>query len=190
MRRGSHKQRRLNRNDPLVLVRLAAISAPGPHTPLRTRNSASSMIAAVMPPMNSESGFLEACQDTESGDTSAGSPIGFQKSIGARSPGSISARIAASRLPRKGQGKMIGVFTATNTIRGTGGIRVANIRPRAGGDRRSAPSSATKTAGTRLIGTDCAKKVNLTKCRPQHIREVELTMQSPVNNSECGESVG
>ena len=78
------------------------------------------MITAVMAPMNSESGFLKTRHETESGDTSAGSLIGFEKSIGGRSPGSSSARIAASRLLRKGQGKMIGALTATNTVRRTG----------------------------------------------------------------------
>src|SRR5262249_10924151 len=50
-------------------------------TPVRTRGSASSMITAVTPPMKSESGFLNTRHDTESGDTSAGSPAGRKKSM-------------------------------------------------------------------------------------------------------------
>jgi hypothetical protein len=39
------------------------------------------MITAVMPPMKSESGFLNMRHDTESGDTSAASPVGREKSM-------------------------------------------------------------------------------------------------------------
>jgi hypothetical protein len=38
----------------------------------------------------------------------AGSPTGFEKSIGGRSPGSSSARTAASRPLLSGDGKVIG----------------------------------------------------------------------------------
>jgi hypothetical protein len=38
------------------------------------------MMTAVTPPMKSESGFLKTRHDTESGDTSAASPVGREKS--------------------------------------------------------------------------------------------------------------
>src|SRR5262245_1345932 len=44
--------------------------------------------------------------------------------------------------------------------------------------RHARPSSAAKAAVARLIGTDGAEEVNLAKCRPQHIRKVELTVHA------------
>src|SRR5262245_12487843 len=39
-------------------------------------------------------------------------------------------------------------------------------------------SSAAKAAVARLIGTDGTQEVNLTKCRPQHIRKIELAVHA------------
>src|SRR5262249_30233929 len=44
--------------------------------------------------------------------------------------------------------------------------------------RHARPSSAAKAAVARLIGTDGSEEVNLAKCRPQHIRKVELTVHA------------
>jgi hypothetical protein len=59
---------------------------------------ASSMITAATPPMKGESGFLNTHYDTESGDKTAGSRIGREKSMRDRSIGSSSTRAAASEL--------------------------------------------------------------------------------------------
>ena len=80
------------------------------HTPVRTRGSASSMMTAVTPPMNSETGFLNTRHDTESGDTNAGSPAGREKSTEDWSPGSRSARVASSKPICNGHGRTTGVF--------------------------------------------------------------------------------
>jgi hypothetical protein len=66
--------------------------------------------------MNSESGFLKTRQHTESGGTSAGSPIGREKSTRGPSSGSTSARAAASKPPRNGQGKTIGGLSSTSAM--------------------------------------------------------------------------
>ena len=44
--------------------------------------------------------------------------------------------------------------------------------------RHARLSSAAKAAVARLIGTDGAEEINLAKCRPQHIRKVELTVHA------------
>jgi hypothetical protein len=61
--------------------------------------------------MKSDSGFLNTRHDTESGDTSAASPAGRKKSAENWSPRSNSARVAASKPLRTGQGRTIGVVT-------------------------------------------------------------------------------
>jgi hypothetical protein len=81
------------------------------------------MSIAATPPMKSESGFLNTHHDTESGDKSAGSPSGREKSMRDPSLGSSSTRTAASRLLCKGQGRMIGVLTATNASHQDGSDR-------------------------------------------------------------------
>jgi len=88
------------------------------------RGSASSMITAVTPPMKSESGFLNTRHDTESGDTSAASPAGRKKSMENRSPGSNSARVAASKLLCNGQGRTTGVITVTKPPQSLPGMGV------------------------------------------------------------------
>ena len=80
------------------------------HTPVRTRGSANSMMTAVTPPMNSETGFLNMRHDTDSGDTSAGSPAGREKSTEDWSPESRSARVASSKPICNGHGRTRGVF--------------------------------------------------------------------------------
>jgi hypothetical protein len=64
--------------------------------------------------MKSESGFLNTRHDIESGDTSAASPAGRKKSTKDWPPRSNSARVAASKPLRSGQGKTIGLVTATS----------------------------------------------------------------------------
>jgi hypothetical protein len=73
------------------------------------------MITAVTPPMKRESGFLNTRQETDSGDRRAASPAGHKKSMEDRSPGSNSARVAASKLPCNGQGRTTGVITVTKS---------------------------------------------------------------------------
>src|SRR6516165_12240189 len=86
------------------------------HTPVRTRGSASSIMTAATPPMKSESGFLNTRHDTESGETSAASPMGRKKSEEDWSPKSNNALVAASKLLRSGQGRTIGVVTVTSSF--------------------------------------------------------------------------
>src|SRR5262245_55899962 len=71
-----------------------------------------------------ESGFLNTRHDTESGDTSAASPAGRKKSMEDRSPGSNSARVAASKLLRNGQGRTTGVITVTKPPQSLPGMGV------------------------------------------------------------------
>ena len=59
---------------------------------------------------------LEHAPDTESGDTSAASPVGREKSTEDRSPGSNSARVAASKMPCNGEGRTIGVVTVPTLL--------------------------------------------------------------------------
>jgi hypothetical protein len=75
------------------------------HIPVRTRGSASSIKTKLTPPIKRD--------DTESGDTSAASPGGRKKSTEDRSPRSNSSCVATSRLLCNGQGRMIGIVTAT-----------------------------------------------------------------------------
>jgi hypothetical protein len=72
------------------------------------------MITAVMPPMKTEIGFLNTRHDTESGDMSAASPLGREKSMRDWSLDSSNTRVAASRLRCNGQGRTIGLVTANN----------------------------------------------------------------------------
>jgi hypothetical protein len=79
------------------------------------------MMTAVTPPMKSDTGFLNTHHETESGDTSAASPAGREKSMQDRLPGCSSARVAASKLFCNGQGRIIGVGTVSvvsKTLRG------------------------------------------------------------------------
>ena len=80
------------------------------HTPVRTRGSASSMMTAVTPPMNSETGFLNTRHDMELGDTNADLPAGREKSTEDWSPGSRSARVASSKPICNGHGSTRGVY--------------------------------------------------------------------------------
>jgi hypothetical protein len=73
-------------------------------------------MTAATPPTKSESGFLNTRQDTESGDTSAASPAGRKKSVEDCSPKSNSARVAASKPLRNGQGRAIGAFTVAKLL--------------------------------------------------------------------------
>jgi len=59
---------------------------------------------------------LNTRHDTESGDTSAASPVGREKSTEDRSPGSSSARIAAFKMPCNGEGRTIGVVTVPTLL--------------------------------------------------------------------------
>src|SRR5262249_20143707 len=68
------------------------------------------------PPMKSESGFLNTRHDTEPGDVSAASPGGRKKSAEGCSPRSNSARVAASKPLRSGQGRTIGAVTVTKLL--------------------------------------------------------------------------
>jgi hypothetical protein len=56
-------------------------------------------------------GALDEFHETESGDTSAASPTGWEKSREARSTGSNNTRVAASKPLCDGQGRTIGVVT-------------------------------------------------------------------------------
>jgi hypothetical protein len=79
------------------------------------------MMTAVTPPMKSDTGFLNTRHETESGDTSAASPAGREKSMQDRLPGCSRARVAASKLFCNGQGRIIGVGTVSvvsKTLRG------------------------------------------------------------------------
>src|SRR5215472_12862044 len=81
--------------------------------PAESRIAGWSLVRPSPTPMKSESVFLNTRHDTESGDTNAASPAGSKKSMEDRSPGSNSARVAASNLLCNGQGRTTGVITVT-----------------------------------------------------------------------------